>query len=438
MRCQTMPLEQSATSAFVRPRQDYQHAKKAEKVQTEQFYGSKRSNRITSGGPEVKEKRKEEMNNNTNSSTDNSSMQINNKNGEIAGTSGIPRRNFMKTPDAETQTKQRDVLRKESMETRSPKPRRKLPPAPSGSVIKTRLPGSEVVSRRSTPDNSRRSTPEKQVEKSRATPDKFAQHEKNSSTSENIHKHSEVSRRSSDGSRKTPDINRKAGDTMRRTPEHFHKPQEAVVRKNSDSSDKNSRIKKPTDTSLTLHRKVEDDSTKSKSLLGGIKYNSLPRPHPSKNHSKFYLDIEGEEYMPKKSEDGKFQSKEPTDKSPIEYGLEKLSLLTKSSKGFANGFKTNSHEPPSFEMGSAELKQTHVALYKFLPRHKDEILLEEGDPLSVSKISEDLWYDGTNLASGKSGIFPSRYAADILAGSNTCMFIVKHYFFLVLLYHSNE
>ena len=415
-----MPLEQSPTSAFVRPRQDYQHTKKAEKVQTEQFYGSKRATRFASGGCDAKEKRKEEMNNNTNET---SSAQGHNRNGEVVNSSGIPRRSFMKTPDAEVQTKQRDVLRRESLEAKSPKPRRKLPSAPTGSSVKTRHPGNEVVSRRSTPDNSRRSTPEKQVDKNRGTPDKIGQYEKNSSSSDSVNKPSEIARHSSDGSRKTPEINRKGGDSLRQTPEH--KSQEAVARKHSDSSDKKSRIKKPAEGSLTLSRKPEDIPSKSKSLLGGVKYNSLPRSHTSKNHSKFYLDIEGEEYMPKQNGDGKAQNLELNGKPQVEYGLDKLSLLAKNSKGFVNGFKSNHQEAISFEMGSEELKQTHVALYKFLPRHKDEVLLEEGDPVSVSKVSEDLWYEGTNLASGKSGIFPNRYVADILAGSSSCKFIQR-------------
>ena len=412
-----MPLEQSPASAFVRPRQDYQQARKAEKVQTEQFYGSKRVARTASGGNETREKRKEELNNNNESSA----ISCSSRNGDIVNSSGIPRRNVVKTPDAEIQAKQRDVLRKETVDTRSPKPRRKLPLAPTNSSNKTRVPSNEVVSRRSTPDNSRRSTPEKLVEKNRGTPDRVGQYEKSPPTADNTNRPPEATRRTLDGSRKTPEISRKGGDTLRRTPEHVIKSHEAVARKNSDSNEKNSRIKKPADGGLMPSKNHDgvNDSSRSKGPLSGIKYNSLPRSHPSKNHSKFYLDIEGEEYMPKKS-DGKFLGIDQNDKSPIEYGLEKLSLQPKSIKGFVNGFKSNNHEPPSFEMGNEELKQTHVALFKFLPRHKDEVLLEEGDPLSVSKISEDLWCEGTNLASGKSGVFPSRYAADILAGSSAC------------------
>ena len=63
--------------------------------------------------------------------------------------------------------------------------------------------------------------------------------------------------------------------------------------------------------------------------------------------------------------------------------------------------------------------QTHIAGYKFVARHPDEINLEVGDPICVSKMHEDLWYEGTNIRTGKTGIFPSRYVSDILRNMRT-------------------
>lgn len=396
-------------SAFVRPRHDYQRAKRAEKVQTDNLYGSKRLARKTSAGSELKERKKDEVNNN-------------NENSNQANNSGIPKRSFTRTPESDTSVRHKDVIRKNSTEKISPKPRRMLPVAPSGAGVKTRLAGNEVVSRRSTPDSSRRSTPERQFEKNRTTPEKFGQCEKGAMDS--TPKGQQAAKSVTEGTRRTPETSQRNGDALQRTPEQLRKSDNSVLHKSSDISDRNSKIRKPVEGALTLpSKKVSESSegSKPKGFLGGIKYNSLPRRHQSKNHSKFYLDIEGEEYMPKKkSEDSKLQDSEQNDKSTIEYGLEKLSLLAKGSKNFTNGLKFNSHEPPSLEVGSNDLKQTHVALFKFFPRHKDEILLEEGDPVNVSKISEDLWCDGTNLVSGKFGIFPSRYVADILAGPNSC------------------
>lgn len=59
-------------------------------------------------------------------------------------------------------------------------------------------------------------------------------------------------------------------------------------------------------------------------------------------------------------------------------------------------------------------KQTHIALYKFVARHDDETGLEPGDAVYVGKKCEDLWFEGVNLRTGKTGIFPSRYVSDIL------------------------
>ncbi|KAK0181409.1 hypothetical protein PV327_003698 [Microctonus hyperodae] len=59
------------------------------------------------------------------------------------------------------------------------------------------------------------------------------------------------------------------------------------------------------------------------------------------------------------------------------------------------------------------LEATHRGLYKFVPRHHDEIDLEIGDPIYVQKEADDLWCEGVNLRTGRQGIFPSAYAVDM-------------------------
>ncbi|XP_046844689.1 JNK-interacting protein 1-like isoform X2 [Xenia sp. Carnegie-2017] len=59
--------------------------------------------------------------------------------------------------------------------------------------------------------------------------------------------------------------------------------------------------------------------------------------------------------------------------------------------------------------------QTHFAAYKFLPRHDNELELDVGDAICVKHISSDLWCEGKNLRSGKTGIFPSHFVSDILS-----------------------
>ena len=74
---------------------------------------------------------------------------------------------------------------------------------------------------------------------------------------------------------------------------------------------------------------------------------------------------------------------------------------------------------PSFTIrrSSPAILQTHFAVYKFVPRHKDELAMNVGDAIHVEKVHDDLWYEGTNLKSGDQGIFPGRFVSDVL--SNT-------------------
>ena len=434
-----MPLEQSAGSAFVRPRQEQQKMKVAEKVQTDRFYGAKRTVR-TEPGVNAKDFRIEEMNNNE------SSLKGNVKHQEQMNSTGIPRRSFTKTPEAEQSSRlHREVQKREGAERSSPRARRKLPSAPVASAIRPRTPGNsnDVTSKIATPDHSRRSTPERssQLEKSRTTPENSRKTPENfKGKSESLTKTPESSRRTGETLKRTGENLRKSGENLRKTPENGTKSQEfSISRKNSDSSDKGHRVSKIQEGSLTLNRKSSDpiEAAKSRGILGGIKYNSLPRRHQSKTRSKFYLDIEGEETLQAETKE-KSPSNDKIDaltngKSPFENGVEnKTSSLTRNGKFFGNyGLKsmTNGTGGPAPESNGQELQQTHVALYKFIPRHKDELMLDEGDPLHVSKSGEDLWFEATNLVSGKCGIFPSRYAADILSGAGQgiyCLYEKRH------------
>lgn len=59
------------------------------------------------------------------------------------------------------------------------------------------------------------------------------------------------------------------------------------------------------------------------------------------------------------------------------------------------------------------LEATHRGLHKFIPRHRDEVEIEIGDPLYVQKEADDLWCEGVNIRTGRQGIFPSAYAVDL-------------------------
>ena len=81
------------------------------------------------------------------------------------------------------------------------------------------------------------------------------------------------------------------------------------------------------------------------------------------------------------------------------------------------------------DLTRSKTKQTHIAVYKFVARHDDEINLETGDAICVSRKCEDLWFEGINLRTGESGCFPSRYVSDILRGDTVqgefTIFVIK-------------
>ncbi|MEQ2171984.1 hypothetical protein GOODEAATRI_016244 [Goodea atripinnis] len=93
------------------------------------------------------------------------------------------------------------------------------------------------------------------------------------------------------------------------------------------------------------------------------------------------------------------------------------------SRKFLNLFSTNSSPYSSTGAGSfgvfscvlngVERQQSHRAVYRFVPRHADELQLETDDPVLLLKQSEDLWCQGYNMRTGATGIFPAFYAVRV-------------------------
>uniref|UniRef100_A0A3B3YJC1 Mitogen-activated protein kinase 8 interacting protein 1 n=1 Tax=Poecilia mexicana TaxID=48701 RepID=A0A3B3YJC1_9TELE len=91
------------------------------------------------------------------------------------------------------------------------------------------------------------------------------------------------------------------------------------------------------------------------------------------------------------------------------------------SKKFLNVFmngRSRSSSAESFGLYSCiingeEKDQTHKAVYRFVPRHDDELELEVDDPLLVEVQGEDYWYEGYNMRTGAHGIFPAYYAIEV-------------------------
>ncbi|XP_038156593.1 C-Jun-amino-terminal kinase-interacting protein 1-like [Cyprinodon tularosa] len=94
------------------------------------------------------------------------------------------------------------------------------------------------------------------------------------------------------------------------------------------------------------------------------------------------------------------------------------------SRKFLNLFSASSSSPycstgaGSFGLFSClldgvERQQSHRAVYRFVPRHADELQLETDDPVLMLKQSEDLWCQGYNMRTGATGIFPAFYAVRV-------------------------
>ncbi|XP_030620974.1 C-Jun-amino-terminal kinase-interacting protein 1 [Chanos chanos] len=91
------------------------------------------------------------------------------------------------------------------------------------------------------------------------------------------------------------------------------------------------------------------------------------------------------------------------------------------SRKFLNVFmsgRSRSSSAESFGIFSCvingeERSQSHRAVYRFVPRHDDELELEVDDPLLVEVQAEDYWYEGYNMRTGTRGIFPAYYAMEV-------------------------
>ncbi|KAM9855025.1 C-Jun-amino-terminal kinase-interacting protein 1-like [Aulostomus maculatus] len=93
------------------------------------------------------------------------------------------------------------------------------------------------------------------------------------------------------------------------------------------------------------------------------------------------------------------------------------------SKKFLNLFAKDSSHYSTTGAGSfgvfscvldgVERQQSHRAVYRFVPRHADELNLEADDPVLILNQSEDLWCQGYNMRTGATGIFPAFYAVRV-------------------------
>uniref|UniRef100_A0A1A8E5T5 Mitogen-activated protein kinase 8 interacting protein 2 n=1 Tax=Nothobranchius kadleci TaxID=1051664 RepID=A0A1A8E5T5_NOTKA len=93
------------------------------------------------------------------------------------------------------------------------------------------------------------------------------------------------------------------------------------------------------------------------------------------------------------------------------------------SKKFLNVFVNSTSRSSSTEsfglfsctINGEERDQTHRAVYRFIPRHADELELDVDDPLFVEEEEDDYWYRGYNMRTGEKGIFPGFYAQEVIS-----------------------
>ncbi|XP_028649662.1 C-Jun-amino-terminal kinase-interacting protein 1a [Erpetoichthys calabaricus] len=84
---------------------------------------------------------------------------------------------------------------------------------------------------------------------------------------------------------------------------------------------------------------------------------------------------------------------------------------------FMNG-RSRSSSADSFGLFSCvingeERDQSHRAVFRFIPRHDDELELDVDDPLLVEVQADDYWYEAYNMRTGERGIFPAFYAIEV-------------------------
>ncbi|XP_058244442.1 C-Jun-amino-terminal kinase-interacting protein 2 isoform X2 [Hemibagrus wyckioides] len=99
------------------------------------------------------------------------------------------------------------------------------------------------------------------------------------------------------------------------------------------------------------------------------------------------------------------------------------------SKKFLNVFVNGTSRSSSTEsfglfsctINGEERDQTHRAVFRFIPRHADELELDVDDPLFVEEEEDDYWYRGYNMRTGARGIFPAYYAHEVIGQTKDLM-----------------
>ncbi|GAA6224608.1 C-Jun-amino-terminal kinase-interacting protein 1-like [Lates japonicus] len=95
-----------------------------------------------------------------------------------------------------------------------------------------------------------------------------------------------------------------------------------------------------------------------------------------------------------------------------------LNLFANSSGSLYSATGAESFGVFSCVLDGVEKQQSHRAVYRFVPRHADELYLETDDPVLMLNQSEDLWCQGYNMRTGATGIFPAFYTVKVAKDIN--------------------
>ncbi|XP_077196685.1 C-Jun-amino-terminal kinase-interacting protein 2 [Paroedura picta] len=104
------------------------------------------------------------------------------------------------------------------------------------------------------------------------------------------------------------------------------------------------------------------------------------------------------------------------------------------SKKFLNVFVNSTSRSSSTEsfglfscmVNGEEREQTHRAVFRFIPRHEDELELDVDDPILVELEEDDYWYRGYNMRTGERGIFPAFYAHEVVSQAKEAAGLKRH------------
>ncbi|XP_067402509.1 C-Jun-amino-terminal kinase-interacting protein 2 [Emydura macquarii macquarii] len=112
------------------------------------------------------------------------------------------------------------------------------------------------------------------------------------------------------------------------------------------------------------------------------------------------------------AQDGQSSSEDSSPEADLQFSKKFLNVFVNST---SRSSSTESFGLFSCMVNGEEREQTHRAVFRFIPRHEDELELDVDDPVLVELEEDDYWYRGYNMRTGERGIFPAFYAHEVVS-----------------------